>query len=274
MNSAMRMRKTRHIICKSCGYEFIHAFRITCSYECAEKLRREATIKALTGKPRPAGVIERVRQKNLGLKRSPEVIEKNRQAGLRSVENGTFKLRDAEVIAKAKQMRMLSGFKRSPEQNLKHSLILKGRKMPLEDVISRSVANRKPQTKDCTKKGITNQLCKWWHFRSPTGKTYLFKNVRVFTEEHSELFDPKDLVEQYKNLKRPVLGVVRIKAPSNAVKRLCELGARRLSTWKGWTLVSEEEKFHNEGKDLLHREPLEIDQTDTNQPTTQELKQT
>jgi hypothetical protein len=106
----------------------------------------------------------------------------------------------------------------------------------------------KMQTAQKTKRGVTNHRAVTYHLRDPNGKSHHGKNLLEFVRKHEHLFLEDDVIWRPISPKKSAL-------TCRAYNGLCSLKnkARTPGTWKGWTIASLVETFHNGGEDLLER---------------------
>lgn len=211
-----------------------------------------AAIEARRGVPRPPGLMERVRLLNIGKKRSVESIERIRKSQIERCSKEGFvhiSKSDPTWVQKVKDGKKNGkvGGLNTPELRRRHSELLSGRKAKPEHVEKRVAPMRdRPQTAMLTKRGLSNHMCKEWAFRSPTNMVYRFINLSEFIRNNENLFNPVDVNWKRGSGTRSIL--------CRAVKGMTEVNRGRIGSWKGWTKFSEEEKFYNDGRDLLDRQ--------------------
>lgn len=201
----------------------------------------------MRGRKRPKDLVERIRLKNTGKKRTPECVAAMRQRLIEGYSAGKYLKPSPEALAERgrKISEALKGRRQTLEHRLRHSEVMRGRRWPRDVVERRAEPMRgRPQTAESTKIGPTNVGSLEGALRDPCGMIWPFRNLTHFVVTHPDLFEASDLIPQ----------LIRGK-PSrscNASKRLLALFGRGLSTpgtWKGWTVVSETEL----GQDLLSR---------------------
>lgn len=84
---------------------------------------------------------------------------------------------------------------------------------------------------------------KWWFLRSPRGQIYKFRNLVKFIRDHSDLFDPIDVVWI-------PAGTWGLKC--RAYGGLAQLRSQHLS-WKGWTWATNYTVAEEPSHDILER---------------------
>ena len=106
----------------------------------------------------------------------------------------------------------------------------------------------RPQTAPGLIRGETNRKAIPFHIRDPQGRSYHGRNLLEFVRTHEWLFQEDDLV--WVPVKKGKMAVTcrAYKGLSSLFRRSATPGA-----WKGWTIVSTVETFHNAGEDLLDR---------------------
>jgi hypothetical protein len=133
------------------------------------------------------------------------------------------------------------GRKLSPAHIEKMSATLRGRKLSPErvDKVRQANLKRGPQHPS----GV---VC---DFRSPTNVVWHVSNINYFVRAHKYLFDESDAT-----------WITSGRSPycraADGLRSLCARTSPR-GSWKGWTLVSDVERFKNAGDDLLGRVGLQ-----------------
>ena len=125
----------------------------------------------------------------------------------------------------------------------------RGKPRPLAAVASTAEKLRgRPQVSPMTKKGPTNIKARRFHLRSPDNKTFSGTNLLHFVRENERLFLAEDIIWTPVATSKNAL-------TCRAYKGLCSLfrKSRPPGSWKGWTIVSLTEAFHNNGDDVLFR---------------------
>jgi hypothetical protein len=115
----------------------------------------------------------------------------------------------------------------------------------------------RPQISQNTKKGPTNIKSRRFHLRSPDNKTFSGTNLLHFVRENENLFLADDVIWVPVTTGKGAL-------TCRAYKGLCSLfrNSRPPGSWKGWTIVSLTEAFHNNGDDVLSRPNAQDDSRD------------
>jgi len=179
----------------------------------------------------------------VGRKHTPETKEKMRAAKLgRKLSPETKeKIRAAQL-----------GRKLSPEHVEKMRLLRLGRKHTPETIEKMRLAKARQTPEFRYKvsqahliKGPQHPLGNVCDFRSPTNVVWHVSNINYFVRTHKHLFDKSDVM--WKNSGHSL----RCRA-SAGLGSLCRR-TKTLGSWKGWTLVSDVERFKNAGNDLLGR---------------------
>jgi hypothetical protein len=98
------------------------------------------------------------------------------------------------------------------------------------------------------KKGTGHINSRSWQIRSPSGRTYRFRNLREFIRRNAELFAPEDTEWRTKPD-----GDITCRAFTGIAGISIRLKNAR-GSWKGWTWCSQVEKIHNGGRCLLGRD--------------------
>jgi tRNA nucleotidyltransferase/poly(A) polymerase len=204
----------------------------------------------------------------MGRKHTPETIEKLRAARLRIKLSPELRENFREKMSAAKQGRKLSpehiekirlallGRKLSPEHIEKMRAAKLGRKLSPEHIekirllkLQQTPEVRYKNSQAHLIKGPQHHLSNVCDFRSPTNVVWHVSNIGHFVRTHKHLFDESDAT--WINSGRSL----RCRA-ADGLRSLCSR-ASPLSSWKGWTLVSDVEHFKNDGNDLLDRAVLQ-----------------
>jgi hypothetical protein len=225
--------------------------RLKPSVKSIEALKRCAVERV--GKPMPRDVVEKVRLKNIGKKRTPEMVEAMRNRVIEGYAAGKYRLTPEALAERGRKIsKARKGWKPSWDQRRRHSKAMTGRHQPDDVVEIRAAKMRgRPQESEATKSGPTNVNSLQGAIRDACGQIWRFRNLTDFVQTHPDLFEASDLIPE-----------IRKGKPSrncNASKRLLSLfgrGRTTPGTWKGWTVVSEKEL----GEDLLARNLQEAKQ--------------
>jgi hypothetical protein len=97
--------------------------------------------------------------------------------------------------------------------------------------------------------GEQHFCAKWWALRDPNGRAYEFRNLAKFVRDHSEMFDPADMMWQHTSSNHRSLSC-------RAYSGLSMLNPRRRQTvgsWKGWTWAATS-AVSRSGSDILARQ--------------------
>lgn len=229
--------------CETCKKEFyqpIYKQNKTCSKECRSKYFSFIKIQSGFKPPPYASELSRkaVNSEEYKIKRkkfykdNPEIVKRMVENIKSSLINGKQKKWVIE-----KQQKSLENY-RSSEEFKQH-------------VVDISKIAHKKRSKDTRfQAGPHNMYSKEWCFRSPTNLIFKFKNLRDFIRKNPHFFNEEDVVwkkcgSAWFDSCRALGGLASLK-PSLNRKRIN-------GSWKGWTWYSQEEKFYNQGKDLLRR---------------------
>ena len=205
------------------------------------------TAAKLRGRKRPQELIDRIRLKNIGKKRTPEVVAAMSQRVIAGYAAGKYRVSTEKLKERNRKISEANkGRKQSWAQRRRHSEAMTGRHWNPDVVESRAAPMRnRPQTAEATKSGPTNVNSLEGALRDAFGRIWRFRNLSHFVRTHAELFEADDLIEKQLRPTKPYKSC-------NAIKRLLALFGRGKctpGTWKGWTVVSETEL----GEDLIAR---------------------
>jgi hypothetical protein len=207
----------------------------------------------LRGRQRPREIVEKIRAKNLGIKRTPAQCQAQSERVRRGLAEGKYRLTDPAAIARrnAKIGQANKGHVVSLEQRREHSRKMRNRKQPAEFVEKRAAPLRgRPQRALLTKKGPTHWGAMIGAVRSPENIVYEFRNLTHFVREHPHLFNPDDVMWRKRGSNetcRAAKGLINLFGKGKVVN----------GSWKGWTRYSRVEQDYNVGEDLLLR-PYDI----------------
>jgi hypothetical protein len=135
----------------------------------------------------------------------------------------------------------------SEESRRKMSIARKGKKLSEEAVRKmRDSKTGKEPTRDDFKKGPNHMLSLVGEIRDPEGRVHRIRNVTHFVRENPHLFNPEDIVWRTDKGR----GCLAQKGISSVLST----ARSAVSSWKGWTKVSNTEVFYNDSKDLLDRD--------------------
>lgn len=98
-------------------------------------------------------------------------------------------------------------------------------------------------TMESFKKGPQNHHSKIWAIRSPSGVSYVFKNLPSFISDNADLFDEDDVIDRYGPGKSRAIGGITSIRPTGK-------GRVKLQ-WKGWTWML------GKYRDAESRDPLD-----------------
>lgn len=99
-------------------------------------------------------------------------------------------------------------------------------------------------------KGSNNACARTFHLRSPDGRSFSGRNVNEFVRENPNLFLPDDVV-----WKEQKWGIAGKRHRCRATVGLSGILRGHRGSWKGWTVNSLTEAFHNAGCDIIERDP-------------------
>jgi len=213
-----------------------------------ESIKRAADKKRGTVMPRD--VVERIRLKNTGKKRTPEMVEAMRLRVIAGYAAGKYRTPPEKIAERNRKIsEAKKGWKQTGEQRLRHSIAMTGRVWPKDVVESRAEKLReRVRTAEGVRADESNINGLKGALRDDRGRLWQFKNLSHFVRTHRDLFDEFDTVE------RPQKKGGFTKT-CRAIKGLSTLFAIKHTrgSWKGWTAVSGIEL----GEDLMARNTLD-----------------